>query len=94
MLFELVDHREILHRNVAFSLSVTEQLIATEPKMSRAFTGREIRSHYPKPDGPFATQSSRAGRAAGCPLEERRRSMERQLWAQSGSDWPKGERQL
>jgi hypothetical protein len=40
--FDLIDHREIFHRNVALTLSITEQLIAAEPKVSRAFTGSEV----------------------------------------------------
>ena len=43
-LFDLIDHRdsEIFHRNVTLTLSITEQLIAAEPKVSRAFTGSEV----------------------------------------------------
>ncbi len=57
MLFDLIGDREIFHRDVALVLNVAEQLVATHPESSRALTGCEICSHYPKPDGPFATQS-------------------------------------
>ena len=44
MLFDLIDHRdsEIFHRNVTLTLSITEQLIAAEPKVSRTLTGSEV----------------------------------------------------
>jgi len=51
MLFDLIGDREILHRDVALALNVAEQLVATHPESSRALTGCEICSHYPKPDG-------------------------------------------
>jgi len=55
MLFDLIGDREIFHRDVALALNVAEQLVATHPESSRALTGCEICSHYPKPDSPFAT---------------------------------------
>jgi hypothetical protein len=65
MLFDLIGDREIFHRDVALALNVAEQLVATHPESSRALTGCEICSYYPKPDGPFATH-------AGCSCPGRR----------------------
>jgi hypothetical protein len=47
-LFDLIDHRdrEIFHRNVTLTLSITEQLIAAEPKVSRALTGSNEKPFY------------------------------------------------
>jgi hypothetical protein len=39
MPFDLIGDREIFHRDVALTLSVAEQQIATQPKISRAPTG-------------------------------------------------------
>jgi hypothetical protein len=95
MLFDLIGDREIFHRDVALALNVAEQPVATHPESSRALTGGEICSHYPKPDSPFAT---RPGHLPSCPrataLEKRCRSPERQQWAQSrlaefDRSWPK-----
>ncbi|MGA8195253.1 MAG: hypothetical protein WB902_17985 [Acetobacteraceae bacterium] len=39
MPFDFIGDREIFHRDAALALSVAEQLIAIEPKISRAPTG-------------------------------------------------------
>jgi hypothetical protein len=44
VLFDFIDRRdrEIFHRNVTLTLSVTEELIAAEAKVSCALTGSEV----------------------------------------------------
>jgi hypothetical protein len=75
MLFDLVDDRdsEIFNRIVTLTLTITEQLIAAEPKVSRALTGSEVcrrRKEGPVEIGlrPEPFEKTRADPFQLCPL--------------------------